>query len=129
MAPQEVVGRYRLYKQGTRSLVYWLTQTAAKYCDLKSIIKSLATSGAPAKQIDTAGVEIRSAELLRLAEVIANTEPPPDVPEGIVLIAKDVIEGRELCAVWYSTQALQAGSALEKENDGHRFFILVRSTS
>ena len=126
MASQQVVGRYKLYKQGTRNLVYWLTVTAEQYCDLKTVIRALRESESSPQQARPAGLEVRQAELVQLAELIATAEPPPDVPEGIVLIAKDVIQGRECCAEWYSAQALQTGSDLEKENDGHKAFILVR---
>ncbi|KAK3628870.1 hypothetical protein LTR56_018355 [Elasticomyces elasticus] len=42
-----------------------------------------------------------------------------------ILITLDVIAGRKECAGWYSAQALEDGSDLDKENSSHRHFILV----
>ena len=132
MASDDFVGRYKLYKKGTRSLVYFLTQAAGQLVDLKDIIHSLgpATFGkGHAKQTAQGGtreLDIRPAELVKLAEVIAKAKPAVHIPEGITLILKDVIAGRKECGSWYAAQALEKSGSMDKENENHRFFILVR---
>lgn len=41
MAGNPIVGRYKLYKQGTTKLIQWLAQAAGACCDLTSILKAL----------------------------------------------------------------------------------------
>lgn len=123
MAPKELVGRYKLYKSKTKNLLYWLTKTAGGCCELKTIIKSLNTGIKESKNDDTAELEVRTAELLRLADVISKAGPAVEVPEGIILIVEDVIKGREECAEWYSAQALDG--KVQRENETHLYFILV----
>lgn len=127
MAPQELVSRYKEYKSKTRGLLYWLTRTASTCCDLTTVLSSLASkSKSDAVQADNTGeLEIRADELLALAEKIASADPPVEVPEGVLLIIRDIIAGREGCAEWYSAQALVGGSKVAKENESHRHFIEV----
>ena len=131
MASDDFVGRYKLYKKGTRSIVYWLTQTAGQLVDLKDIIHSLvsAASGDKHTKQSTKGgtqeLEIRPAELVKLAEVISKSKPAVDIPEGITLIIKDVIAGRKECGSWYAAQTFEKSSSMNKENESHRFFVLV----
>lgn len=107
--------------------MHWLTQTARTCCDLTTVVRSLNQNAASTKTAQANGeLEIRPHELLNLANEIASADPPVDVPEGIILITQDVIAGREGCAEWYSAQALEGGSKMAKENDGHRYFIEVR---
>jgi len=126
MTLMPLLGRYRLYKSGTKRLIDWLTNSASHCCDLKSIIKSLDTNF-KTKISKTKGaetpLEIRTQELLKLAEAIAKSQPLVDIPDTITQIAKDVIAGREECAEWYSAQAL--GGDVERENESHRYFIMV----
>lgn len=146
MAPEPIVGRYKLYKAGTSKLgkhssrsphrpqklltltdvvVNWLAKTGSVYCDLKKVLSSL-SCGTPGKKrrskTGPAHVDIRTQELIKLAEIICNGRPPPNIPEDILTITKDVIKGREECAEWYDAQAL---GKLSKENDTHQFFITV----
>ena len=125
MAPKELIGRYKLYKSKTKGLLYWLTKTAGGCCELKTVIKSLAANGTSKTKGEIARLEIRTAELVKLAEIISKADPPVEVPEGVILIVQDVIKGREECAEWYSAQALEGGGKVEKENETHRYFILV----
>ena len=122
-----LLNSYKLYKAGTKKLIEWLASTASRCCDIKTIVQSC---GASLKRgsSTTDGrceVEIRTREVLKLAEVVATSEPPVAIPSTIIDIAKDVIAGREECADWYAAQALQGGSGLEEENETHRYFILV----
>ncbi|KAK5708330.1 hypothetical protein LTR97_000870 [Elasticomyces elasticus] len=125
MAPGTLHGRYKLYKAGTAKLVQWLAKSAERCCDLKSVIKSLGSSKRSRQGRDTSAIDIRTQELIQLAEVIAKAQPQVAVPESIILITLDVIAGRKECAEWYSAQALEDGSDLDKENSSHRHFILV----
>jgi len=129
MAPSELVGCYKVYKSKTKALIYWLTRTAGTCCDLTSVIKSLASSLPPKpsrrQNNESSEVEIQTAELVKLAQAIAASDPPADVPQGIILVLQDIIHGREECAEWYSAQALGQGSKVERENQTHRYFILV----
>lgn len=128
MASRELISRYKLYKSKTRDLLYWLTKTAATHADLKAIIKSLSTLPAASsaqRATQTPELELKTTELVKLAEVIRLADPPAEVPEGIILIVQDIIVGREECAEWYSAQALEEGGRIEKENETHRYFILV----
>ena len=43
-------------------------------------------------------VEVGTRELIKLAEAISGSNPPIDVPEEVILTARDVIKGREECA-------------------------------
>lgn len=129
MAPQALLGRYKLYKAGTAKLTQWLASTAGKCCDLKSVIKSL-SCGLQARTTNKvrsseSPIEVRTQELLKLAEVITSSSQTLEIPEAIIKTAENVIDGRQECAEWYSAQALQGGGDLEKENDSHRYFILV----
>lgn len=132
MAPQALLGRYKIYKAGTKKLVEWLVASAGRCCDLNAIIKSLAcglplkASKKGRKHTDTPSLEIRVQELLKLAQAIANSEPSSNIPESIIQILKDVIAGRQECADWYAAQALKDGGKLEKENETHRYFLMVR---
>lgn len=125
-----LLGRYRLYKTGTKRLIDWLANSASHCCDIKTIIKSLADGQDPraakkaGKQVDLK-LEIRTQELLRLAQAIVASQTPVDVPRDIIEIAEDVIAGREECAEWYAAQALEGGGDLEQENASHQYFITV----
>jgi len=131
-APKERVGRYKTYKKKTRDLINWLTTTVSAICDLGNIIKSLArgplrTPTASSKQDAANGHEhdITTAELLKLAEAIRDSASLVEVPEGLILIVQDIIDGRVECANWYSAQALEAGSKVDRENATHAHFITV----
>lgn len=128
MASKELISRYKLYKSKTNGLLYWLTKTAGTCIDLKAVVKSweLPPSETEKKNhAPTPAVELRTTELIKLAEVIAAASPPVEIPEGIILIVQDVIHGREEAAAWYAAQALEDGGKLERENETHRYFILV----
>ncbi|KAK5113585.1 hypothetical protein LTR85_010814 [Meristemomyces frigidus] len=134
MAPKALLGRYKLYKAGTKKLINWLASSAGRCSDLKSIIKSLGCGlpCRPSKKSQRSGsgsdvsITIPTQELLKLAEAIAASDPPVEIPESIIQIAKDVIAGREECAEWYAAQALQDGGELENENESHRYFIMSK---
>ncbi|KAF2774350.1 hypothetical protein EJ03DRAFT_5303 [Teratosphaeria nubilosa] len=133
MAPQPLTGRYKLYKAGTAKLVDWLATTASRCCDIRIVIKSLAGSGnvqskpirPPGKSKGPETVELSTQELIQLAEAIISARPPVDIPEHIIEIIRNVIGGRRECAAWYAGQALEIGSDVQKQNETHRYFIMV----
>ena len=124
MAPSALLGRYKLYKAGTNKLVQWLAHSASRCCDISTIIKASDSRPATAPK-DSLAIQVRTQELIKLAEAIAGSDPPVEIPIAILDIAKDVIAGREECAEWYASQSIQGGSTLEKENESHRYFIMV----
>ncbi|KAK4548195.1 hypothetical protein LTR36_010064 [Oleoguttula mirabilis] len=130
MARNPVVGRYRLYKEGTAKLVRWLAQTASRCCDISAIIKSSTPAPAPRKAGSSArgentAIPIRPRELIRLAEAIASASPSVEIPSDILHVARDVIAGRQVCAEWYSGQAMQESSKLGEQDLAHRHFVTV----
>lgn len=100
----------------------WLAKTSSLYYDLKKVLKSL-KRGLPGKQRSKIEVTIATRELIELAELISKGTPSPDIPDDIIIILRDVIQGREECAKWYEAQPLSEGSKISRENDSHRHFI------
>lgn len=72
-------------------------------------------------------LEVRSHEIVTLAQQIANSKKSVEIPEGILLILRDVIAGRKGCAAWYDSQADGEGSQKSKADEGHQAFIEVSS--
>lgn len=109
MAPQELIGRYKDYKSKTKNFLSWLIRTASTCCDLRTVVRSLASGGKKTNMPahEDSELEVRTEELLELARRIAEAVASVDVAEGILLIIEDVIVGRESCSEWYSSQALE----------------------
>ena len=108
MATKSIHGRYKVYKAGTKKVVDFLVSAGSKCADLKTVVKSLDCSlpfksAKEPSNTSTANSEygIRIHELLKLAHVIAATDPPLEVPEKVIENLKDVIAGRQSCADWY----------------------------
>lgn len=131
MASESLIGRYKLYKAGTRKLVDWLTTAAGKCCDLRSVIRSLRAEASVKRstkkpnRASPPASQLCTSELLKLAGAIVNAQPPVEVPAAILEILRDVIAGRRECAGWYASQSLESGGDVEKENLSHQYFILV----
>lgn len=130
MARNPVVGRHRLYKEGTTKLISWLTKTANQYCDISSMKNLIPQEfSAPASQNapppDTAYAPAKVRELVRFAGAVASASPPVVIPVAILEVTRDVIDGRLSCAAWYAGQSLQESSRLGKEDRAHRHFITV----
>jgi len=62
-------------------------------------------------------------DLVKLAEAIAASKA--DIPLEILVVAEDVIDGREACAEWYEQAKGGSGGETEKQNQGHRNFVDV----
>ncbi|KAK5719571.1 hypothetical protein LTR17_015357 [Elasticomyces elasticus] len=108
--PDPIANRYKRYKAGTDKLTRWLylkSRPNNQDCDLS-----------PAVTLSTQG-------LLRLAEQIASATPRVDIPLEMIVITEDVIEGRLVCADWYSASSDGSGGETEQKNSSHRNFITV----
>ncbi|KAK4888878.1 hypothetical protein LTR27_012277 [Elasticomyces elasticus] len=108
--PDPIANRYKRYKAGTDKLTRWLylkTRPNNQDSDL-SLAVTLSTQG-----------------LLRLAEQISSATPRVDIPLEMIVITEDVIEGRLVCADWYSASSDGSGGETEQKNSSHRNFITV----
>ncbi|KAK5681858.1 hypothetical protein LTS10_006391 [Elasticomyces elasticus] len=108
--PDPIANRYKRYKAGTDKLTRWLY--------LKSRPNNQDSDLSPAVTLSTQG-------LLRLAEQIASAIPKVDIPLEMIVITEDVIEGRLVCADWYSASSDGSGGEREQKNSSHRNFITV----
>lgn len=146
MLPEEVVGRYRRYKRGTRKLVSWLVKMVSDFGDIESIIVTLPSSpkanqarqrqqrkkqGKKAKKrqiaLEPAELEVSSRQLVELAEAVACIDPPALIPDYILTTVGDVIKGRGECHDWYSGQASSTSTTADSDNETHQYFIGVSS--
>ncbi|KAK3635628.1 hypothetical protein LTR56_014668 [Elasticomyces elasticus] len=109
-SPDPIANRYKRYKAGTDKLTRWLY--------LKSRPNNQDSDLSPAVTLSTQG-------LLRLAEQIASATPKVDIPLEMIVITEDVIEGRLVCADWYSASSDGSGGETEQKNSSHRNFITV----
>lgn len=115
------LGRYELYKAGTKKIVDWLTRNASRYIDISPFVtvgKSSTTS------------KISARALVSLAEVIVSTHRTSNpLPTGITTtstitkLIREVIDGRQASADWYATQP--TSDEAELGNEAHRFFIEI----
>lgn len=116
MAAGPVLDRYARYKAGTKKLIQWLATTARRYGDLTKAIPGLSSS------TSNATIKVPTRQLVTFAKIIASSSEKVDGVEEILLIAKDVVEGRQVCADWY---AMLDTKELETQNESHQHFIEV----
>jgi hypothetical protein len=112
------LGRYQLYKQGTRKIVDWLLQTAGRFINTSPFLL-------PDKKKDRSSIKARA--LVALAEAIVSaqrTSVSPLITATIIELVWEVIEGRQASAAWYATQPAASNEA-ESANDTHKYFIGV----
>ncbi|KAK5127815.1 hypothetical protein LTR85_004931 [Meristemomyces frigidus] len=102
MLSASIAGRYALYKEGTSRILRWLSRTA---------------NLAPTADVTTHG-------LIDLATAIATAQPPSDIPAAMLELIADVINGRRVCADWYTAQP-SATTLAPDSNKSHRHFISV----
>lgn len=114
------LGRYELYKAGTKKIVDWLTLNASRCVDISQFITC--------RKAKTRNIKVRS--LISLAEAIVlahrSSDPPATdvvVTSTIVRLVREVIAGRQASAEWYAMQPTSA-EAVEL-NEQHTFFIGV----
>jgi hypothetical protein len=121
-APNALQGRYKVYKQGTNKLIEFLITAAGRCCDLKTIVHSIKNKITIKKSNKSQPkFALKTSELVKLAQAVADSDPPIDVPESVIQILRDVIAGREECNSWYAAQPVK--DDLEEQNETHRYFI------
>ncbi|KAK5127822.1 hypothetical protein LTR85_004938 [Meristemomyces frigidus] len=132
MSNDGLVDRYKRYKAGTTTLVTWLSNTARQRRDVSEILPSLRTAKNASKQakkknsgirVADTTVSVSTASLVKLAEIVAETVK--DITREMNAIPKDVITGRQACAVWYAGLDEVNSPETELANSGHQHFIHV----
>ncbi|KAK4963625.1 hypothetical protein LTR10_001254 [Elasticomyces elasticus] len=103
-----IANRCKRYKAGTNKLIRWL------------YIKTVAASAGQSVTTTPS-----TQDLLRQAETIVAAKPKIEIPLEIIVITEDVIEGRQVCADWYSANEDGADEERERQNSSHRNFIAV----
>jgi len=105
--------RYKAYKEGTASLVSWITRKASRYSNTADILHKLAGSGCGA-------IILTTRDLITLTKlVVANGTV--EIPEEILKIIQDVAAEREICANWYKDQNMNC--ELTASDKTHAHFI------
>lgn len=112
-----IVGRYKLYKKGIERLVRWLTDTAQRCGGSFNFFETLHSRAAQSSVI-----VLTTKDIISLANLIANDESA-NIPEDMLEITKDVIAGRELCALWYKIQGKRKNEEAVLSDRRHAFFI------
>ncbi|KAK5767691.1 hypothetical protein LTS12_002193 [Elasticomyces elasticus] len=102
-----IANRCKRYKAGTNKLIRWL------------YIKTAASAGQSVTTTPS------TQDLLRQAETIVTATPKIEIPLEMIVIAEDVIEGRQVCAEWYSANEDGADEEVQRQNSSHRNFIAV----
>jgi hypothetical protein len=105
--------RYKAYKEGTESLVRWITRKASRYSNAAEVLRQLAGPGRGATILTT-------RDLITLTKlVVANGAV--EIPEDILKITQDVVAEREVCANWYKNQNMNG--ELTASDKTHAYFI------
>lgn len=119
--PKLQLGRYQLYKAGTKKIVEWLVGTASRCADISSLHNAGISK-------TTSNIEARA--LVSLAKIIVAAHRTPSCPltgivvtPTIVLLLQKVIDGRQASADWYATQP--ASDEAVSGNKSHQFFINI----
>lgn len=112
-----IVGRYKLYKKGTERLVSWLTHTAQRCGGSINFFETLHSRPA-----QSSAIALTTGDIISLANLIAYDESA-NISEDMLEITKDVIAGRESCALWYQIQGKERKEEAVSSEKGHAFFI------
>jgi len=130
MVRNPVVGRYRLYKEGTAKLGRWLAKTASRCGDVATILGPVpkrkstpSTNESDRRPSNETSVSVSARDMVELAGAITPAGPGVTIPASILEVVVDVNAGCQACAKWYSTQAMQEGSSMSKQDQSHRHFI------
>lgn len=100
--------------------MHWLADTAHKNKDLSAKLQKLTSR---LSFNNATFVKLKTRELIELAKAIIDTKPPIEVPREIIKVLQDVIAGREQCAEFYATQAMNKDTDMAASNEMHGFFI------
>jgi hypothetical protein len=113
MADLPIRNRYKAYKEGTESLVRWITRTASRYSNAADFLHTLVRPGCSA-------ITLTTRDLVTLTKlVVANVAV--DIPENILRIMQGVVAEREVCANWYKDQGMNGESTASDKT--HAYFI------
>jgi hypothetical protein len=113
MADLPISNRYKAYKEGTESLVRWITRTASRHSNAANFLHTLAAPGSSA-------ITLSTRDLVTLTKlVVANIAV--DIPENILKITQDVVAEREVCANWYKDLNMDGESTASDKT--HAYFI------
>lgn len=119
MEPRLQLGRYQLYKAGTKKIVEWLIRTASHFADISPLLV--------AGKSNTSS-RINARALVSLAEIIVSAHSVPhclsagfEITSTVIELVQKVIDGRQASADWYANQP--ASDEAETENEAHQFFI------
>jgi hypothetical protein len=113
MTDLPISNRYKSYKEGTESIVRWITRTASTCSNAADFLRTLASPGRSANTLTT-------SDLVTLTTlIVANLAV--EIPESILKITRDVVAEREFCANWYKGQNMNG--ELTESNETHAYFI------
>jgi hypothetical protein len=113
MADLPISNRYKAYKEGTDSLVRWITQTASRYSNTADFLRTLARP-------DRGAVTPTTCDLVTLTKLVVANDAL-EIPEDILKITQDVAAEREVCANWYTGQNMKG--ELTATDKTHAYFI------
>ena len=111
MATIPLVDRYRRYKRGSDKLVEWLKSSARRAVPTPAVHRPL--------HVD---------DLVVLAQSICEIKPAVNIPQEILLVTSDVIDGRRVCANFYAgldPKTSNLDTDLGKRNKSHHYFISI----
>jgi hypothetical protein len=113
MADLPISNRYKAYKEGTDSLVRWVTRKASIYSNAAEYLCTLAKP-------DRRAITLTTRDLVTLTNlVVANGAV--EIPENILNITQDVAAERQVCANWYKDN--NKHGELTASDKTHAYFI------
>jgi hypothetical protein len=113
MTDLPIRSRYKAYKEGTESLVRWVTRKASGYSNAADYLRTL-------MRPDCGEITLTTRDLVTLTKlVVANGIV--EIPENILNITQDVAAERQVCANWYKDQNMDG--VLTASDKTHAYFI------
>ena len=112
-------------QKDTTELIEWLAQTASRCCDITPITVSLKSSKDQQQATIGAPIEVRSAELTKLANAIASAQPAVSISSATLDLLSEVIDGRQQCANPCASHSIQHKSVFAEDDKTHQHFIVV----
>ncbi|KAK4499196.1 hypothetical protein PRZ48_009709 [Zasmidium cellare] len=103
MSSSDVSRHYQIYKEGGEQIARWLVSTAA-YRERSRTARDVSSS-------------VSTSRLLELAKSIASYRPPVHISDEILNLIEEVIDARENCANFYTSQGVECS--------GHRHYLKI----
>jgi hypothetical protein len=113
MTDLPISNRYKLYKEGTKSLVRWVNRKASSYSNAADYLRTLARP-------DCAATTLTTRDLVWLTKLIVANDAV-EIPEDILNITQDIVAERQVCANWYKDQNMNG--ELTASDKTHAYFI------